>query len=443
MERGRKVVCIGAGRVAGPLVDYLLRHVEAIALHVVSVIPGEAEQLCAKAQQQLKDCPAIRPVKAHTANVVDDEDALRQILEGTECAIALVPEPAQSRVAEMCIRLKIKLVTASYPSPEIKQLGPRARDAGVPILCEMGLDPGMDHMIALKLIEDVKRRGGRVLAFSSSCGGLPAPEVANNPIKYKFSWSPVGALRAAQRPARYRDNGEEIAVPGPELMKAARKTDLFEKYDLEQIPNGDSIPYAQQYNIPDVGSIFRGTLRYQGYCHVLGECVKLGILEDNEMVAARTSWLELLAGKIKASGQDRLDDATQVFLHWLGLDDPSAVIERRQSLLAAFCEVLSHKLCFSPGERDLVLLQVGLKVEFPDGTKETINAELEAFGDPRGSTAMAVTVGYTAAIGATLLLGTTITSVGVFGPTKPEVFTPALKLLANEGIEFCITSKSS
>lgn len=296
-------------------------------------------------------------------------------------------------------------------------------------------------MIAMKMINEVKAKHGKVVSFSSVCGGLPAPDDANNPIKYKFSWSPQGALRAAQRPAQYLKDGEVVTIPGADILAHHAPIGLFPEYELEQIPNGYSLPYAAYYQIPDVQTLFRGTLRFNGFCHVIHKCVQLGFLDEDSSVTEGTAWREVLAQKMKANGIDSLDNPTQVFLKWLGFDSPSCVVSKSQSIMGAFCDLLVEQLSFTPGERDLVLMHVAVGAEYPDGSRATLEAFFNAFGDANGDTVMAKTVGCTAAIGVTLVLDGKIASVGLVSPTQREVYEPSLALLAAEGIHFAEQSR--
>ncbi|TMW55072.1 hypothetical protein Poli38472_013834 [Pythium oligandrum] len=437
------VVCFGAGRVAGPLVSYLLRRTN-VSVCVASAVPGEAKALCAKYRNSLEG-RSEETLTALDVDVMDEgknSTIVEELCSKAACVVALVPEPAQLRIAQACIKTKTRLVTASYPSVGIKELDDAAKEAGVPMLCEMGLDPGMDHMIAMKMIDEVKAKNGQVVRFTSVCGGLPAPDAANNPIKYKFSWSPIGALRAAQRPAQFLENGNVVKIAGRDILSHARPTELFSGFELEQIPNGNALPYAEHYQISNAKSIFRGTLRYKGFCHVIHQCVKLGLLSESDEIRQGAKWMDLLAAKINTSAMGGLDASTQVFLHWLGLDSPTATIKKTQSIMAAFCDVLLEKLSFASGESDLVLMQVGVEAEYPDGSREFLEALFEEYGESHGDTVMSKTVGVTAAIGVKLLLEGTVSSVGVLSPTLREIYKPSLELLEAEGIHFQETRQS-
>lgn len=295
-------------------------------------------------------------------------------------------------------------------------------------------------MIAMKLIDEVRAKNGEVVSFASVCGGLPEPAAANNPIKYKFSWSPLGALRAAQRPAQYLKDGHIVTVPGEGVLSHHENApELFKAYDLEQIPNGYSLPYAEHYKIPEATSIFRGTFRYKGFCRVVQQCVHLGLLDEATTLNAGSSWRDFLHKQVWAAEETKqlpLSGETQVFLSWLGLNADNAVVKKSQSVMASFCDLLVEKMSFAPGERDLVVMHVAVAAEYPDGSRETREALFDVMGEAHGDTIMAKTVGVTAAVGVRLLLEKRVQSVGIVTPTLDEVYRPSLELLAAEGISF-------
>ena len=190
----KAIFCLGNGLVASPLVEYLSRdpfqHVK-----IVSGVLGEAEGM-----QNRFSRPNIH---AFHLNILTNELELKQLIREADCVVSLLPASMHDRIASFCISSQVPMVTASYVSPGMKQLHLQAQKANIPILCELGLDLGVDHMSAVKVIDHVKALGGTVISFSSVCGGLPSPEAADNPIGYKFSWSPRGVLTAALNTARY------------------------------------------------------------------------------------------------------------------------------------------------------------------------------------------------------------------------------------------------
>ena len=198
-QRRKRVVCLGAGMVSAPLLEFLSRD-STTTVEVVSGVEGQAQQLASQMRRS--------NVSARTLDVLQGSAEVQEMCSTADCVVSLLPASMHVPIAEACIRTGTPVVTASYVSADMRALHLRAVEAGVPILCEMGLDPGMDHMSAMKMMDEAKKLGGTVTSFASWCGGLPAPEAAGNPLGYKFSWSPRGVLAAAQNEARYlRDGG--------------------------------------------------------------------------------------------------------------------------------------------------------------------------------------------------------------------------------------------
>ena len=216
----------------------------------MSGVAGEAQALVERV--------ARFNVKARTLDVLQDMSAVESLCARADCLVALLPASMHVAIAETCIRTGTSLVTASYISDEMQQLHSRAQAAGICILGEMGLDLGIDRMSAMKMMDQVKHAGGTITSFATWCGGLPAPEAANNPLRYKFSWSPRGVLSAAQNSARILKRGVLVEVPGDKLLAAASPVHFLQAFALEAFPNRDSLKYADIYGIPQASSIYRG-----------------------------------------------------------------------------------------------------------------------------------------------------------------------------------------
>ncbi|KAJ0394091.1 hypothetical protein P43SY_001053 [Pythium insidiosum] len=327
------------------------------------------------------------------------------------------------------------ILTPNYISPEMKQLNDRAKQAGVPILCELGLDPGMDHMSAMKVIDEVKSHDGKVVSFSSVCGGLPAPEAADNPIGYKFSWSPRGVLTAALNAALYKKDGKIINVPGEDLLKSNERVNFLPAFAIEQIPNRNSIPYGDIYGIPDAHTIFRGTLRYAGCCDILYQLRQFGLFNTDTTVAQPSSWPELIR-ELSRNSKIKLQPDAEQFLHWLGVHNENTPFIKGPSIIDTFCTLLQEKLAYQPGERDLAIMHHEFGVEYADGRKEKRTSTYVGYGSENGDTVMAKTVGVTAAIGVQMILQDAVQSRGVLTPTTPDIYAPGLARLEAEGIRF-------
>ncbi|CAI5712732.1 unnamed protein product [Hyaloperonospora brassicae] len=420
----RSVVCFGAGLVASPLVEYLSRD-EGNEVHVVSGVESEVKEMVRKITRQ--------NVKPHVVNVAEDAAGVDKLCAGADCVVSLLPATMHTNIAQHCIHHATPLVTASYISPEMKELDTKAKKAGIPILCEIGLDPGLDHMSAMKVIDEVKARSGKIVSFSSVCGGLPAPEAADNAIGYKFSWSPRGVLTAALNAARYYKDGKVIAVAGEELLNCSERVSFLPAFNLEQIPNRNSLPYGKIYGIPDAHSLYRGTLRYGGCCEILYQLRKLGLFDVDSSKFIPDTWSELLTQLGGAQGLRR--DAHE-FLQWLGACDHATPVVKAPSILDAFCALLQNKLSYLPGERDMAIMHHEFGIEYDDGKMEKRTSTFVGYGSEKGDTVMAKTVGLSAAIGVQLILQDAVRGRGVLTPTTPDIYVPALARLEVEGVRF-------
>lgn len=257
-DREKNILLLGAGKVASSFAEYLGRD-KANTITVASQYEDDAMRTAHYATRG----------RAVTCDLSQPGDKLKYLIEEADIVVSLLPATMHPMVAEECIALKTNMVTASYESEEMRQLADRCEEAGIAILNEVGLDPGMDHMSAMKIIDDVHARGGEITSFSSVCGGLPAPESANNPMLYKFSWSPMGVMKASQNDAVFRRDGEIIRVDGANLLASAEPFNAWQQLHMECLPNRDSLIYGDKYGIQSASSIFRGTLRYFGFSELL------------------------------------------------------------------------------------------------------------------------------------------------------------------------------
>jgi saccharopine dehydrogenase (NADP+, L-glutamate forming)/spermidine synthase len=317
----------------------------------------------------------------------------------------------------------------------------------VVILNESGVDPGIDHMSAMRIIDDVKQKGGKVVSFMSYCGGLPAPENNTNPLGYKFSWAPKGVLLAGKNDGRYRKNGEEIYVPGSELFAHHWSLEVPGFGKLEAYPNRDSLGYIDLYGLKGIPTMFRGTLRYPGWCETLKAMADLGYLETDEKSWSGKTFTDLgweLLGKsgngdLRAAFAEKLglDKSSFVFdnLDWLGLfSDRPLPIEEGGPIDVMTAQML-EKMPYEPGERDMIVLYHNFIVERQDGKKEEITSTLIDFGIPNGDSSMARTVSLPAAVGARMILEGKFDKPGVWVPVIPELYNPVLDELETMNIK--------
>ncbi|KHN75467.1 Alpha-aminoadipic semialdehyde synthase, mitochondrial [Toxocara canis] len=332
----------------------------------------------------------------------------------------------------------------------------RAKEANVTVMNEAGLDPGIDHMLAMQCFDQISDHGGKVTSFVSFCGGLPAPESSDNPLRYKFSWSPKGVLMALMNGARYLDNERLIEVEGDcAVLDNLYPICFMPGFNLIGYPNRDSIKYATIYGLgPECKTLLRGTLRYKGFVEAVKALKELGLMnmEPNAIFNSATgpdlSWKQILASllhqptdifaeSLKKIAAEKLGKEKSIEMNAiveLGLLSED-VVERHGTALDTLAAYLARKLALHKSERDLVILNHDVDAQLPGGMQERHRIQLVAYGQPNGFSAMASTVGYTTAIISHMLLNGEIQDKGMVRPTSKHVYRPALQRLKDYGIE--------
>ncbi|KAJ3101305.1 hypothetical protein HDU96_010059 [Phlyctochytrium bullatum] len=443
----KNVLLLGSGYVSAPLVDYLLRSKD-VHVTVASNAKAEAERL-----KGGRSAVTVAPLD------VSDGKALKALVQSSDAVVSFVPASLHPIVAEQCIEEKKNMITASYISPAMQALDERAKAKGITILNEIGLDPGIDHLTAMKLFDEVKEKGGEITSFVSWCGGLPAPEASANPLGYKFSWSPKGVLLAGLNSAKYKEGGKNVEIPGSQLMRSARPVNIYPGFALEGLPNRDSLSYLDTYNLRGskyLETMFRGTLRYKGYAELMAGFIDLGLLDTTPVdISSRTTWATLLAKAMKLptvpKGSKAWHEAVQYklshhgkaavsrivsALEWMDLTSEHHNVHPSPSILDAFCALLQAKLVYLKNERDMVIMHHEFGIRWGENTKERRTSTLIAYGDPQGYSAMAKTVGLPAAVATEMIIRGQVPRVGVLAPVYKDLYEPLLEKLENEGIRF-------
>jgi saccharopine dehydrogenase (NADP+, L-glutamate forming) len=430
----KSVLVLGAGLVAKPLVDYLLEQPE---YHV-----RVATRTVSKARRLVGGKPRGEALSLD----VSDRDALANLIGQADLVLSMVPYTHHVPVARLCIEKGKNFVSTSYVSPEMKKLDADARRSGLILLNEVGLDPGIDHMSAMRIIHRIKDAGGAVESFTSFCGGLPAPEANTNPFGYKFSWSPRGVVLAGKREAQFLKNGGIVRVAPEDLFKECWIADIEGLGSFESYPNGNSLPYVETYGIPSAQTLVRGTYRYPGWCDTWVAIKKLGLLDETEKDFGSLSLAGLTASLAGGAAESARDDAARFLkmpeesevldrLEWLGLFSDGGLPVRKGSLLDVLAALLLEKLVYEPGERDMIILRHEFIARYATG-KEKIRSTFVGYGEAGRTTAMAKTVGLPAAIASRMILEGRIEETGVHIPVKPDIYEPILNELENVGISF-------
>lgn len=446
-QTDQNVLILGAGRVSASVAEYMGR---TPGRNVI--VAGELEH----------DVSAIARLakrgKGVVLDVTTNKTGLSSLVKNADIVVSLLPASMHPIILEECLKANKNMVTASYASYcNDSNFQNKCKQAGIIVLNEMGLDPGIDHMSAMKVIESMRDRGGKIKSFVSVCGGLPssassgAEDHSLNPLRYKFSWSPLGVIKACGNPATYRQDKRTVFISGSDLLNAAFPVKIWPdlSYGLECIPNRDSLHYGDLYGISkDSDTIFRGTLRYRGFSEIMQSLKQSGLFDDLKPESHK--WGEQLERMVSRNGCSSLSDylalsttdsekVTQVanFLNWLGLVSSEEPLARPESILLSFCQVLEKRLYYGSGEHDMVLMHHDIWGAFEDGSIEIVHSNLKLIGDDNMS-AMCKTVGYTAAIGADLILNRKITQKGVITPFDFSALqrNEILGLLQEEGIKF-------
>lgn len=411
---------------------------------------------CRTLKSAQKLCEGLEHANAISLNV-SDQSALEKEIGKVALVISLIPYTFHVQVIKAAINQKKHVVTTSYVSDAMMALDKEAKDAGITVFNEIGLDPGIDHLYAVKTISEVHKEGGKILGFWSYCGGLPAPENSDNPLGYKFSWSPRGVLLAARNTAQVYKDGKKETTPGEKLMSTAKPYLVYPGYAFEAYPNRDSTPFRERYNMPEAQTVIRGTLRYQGNPAFVQTLRDLGLLseEPQDFLKSDTTWKEAFAQILGSSSTSDKDltwavssktnfasteekDRILAGLRWIGLFG-SDKVSPQGTPLDCLCATLEKKMQYEKGERDFVMLQHKFEIEWADGRKEMRTSTLCEYGEPEGSgkySAMAKLVGVPCAVAVLMVLEGEIKERGISAPVTPELSEPIrVKLKEQYGIE--------
>ena len=451
MATEKKILLLGAGFVAGPCLEYLLRRPEnkvTVACRRLAV----AEELCAAFSGA-----ACTPISLDAQNA----GALLAAVKEHDIAISLIPYTYHPLVIEACIQAGKHFCSTSYVSAVMQEFDERAKAAGITVMNEIGVDPGIDHLYAMKTITEAHARGAKVRKFTSYCGGLPAPEASNNPLGYKFSWSARGVLLAAGNPSKYLDGGKVVAIDNKSNLSPAsagggvKEIPIYPAFAFEGYPNRDSTPYSERYGIPEAQTILRGTLRYKGAPAFVKALADLGFLNDDDQPylaadAPELTWSSLmskmlgspegdadaLAAAIVSKANLSESEGARIVtgMRWLGLLGDTVVVKVR-SLLDTLAERLAVVMKYEEGERDMIMLQHRFELENADGSTEVRTSTMLEYGIPNGATAMARTVGIPCGIAVQLILDGKLATKGVLAPLAPEIYEPIIEALEKEGIK--------
>ena len=430
----KHVLILGAGRVARPYVQYLQRY-DWIKLTIVEASRANLERVTG---------PHPRTEALNQA-LPEDMAAFIAALK-PDMVMNLLPAETRDPVAEACLKAGANMMFPAYAGDAIRAMEPTLKAKGLAWLMELGVDPGIDHMSAARTINHVHAQGGKVESFTSICGAIPSAEANTNPWGYKLSWAPESLIGASTRTSRILVDGQLVEWLNGVTYENCTLQEVKGLGWYEVYANSDSLPYIETYGIPECRNIFRGTIRYVGWCETIVAMNELGLFSQEPEDLAGLSFAAFTA---RACGAPRTADACRTLcdrlrlkpssaiierLKWLGFLDsrplPAGVRCRRDVVRALFGE----KLYFEPGERDLVALKDEVVAAYPDGRRERLTSTLIDFGIPGGDSSIARTTGLPPAIVTRLFLEGRIPGTGLVMPTLPEMYEPCLEELEKEGV---------
>lgn len=429
----KKVLILGAGLVVRPMVEYLLKN--NFSLMVASPMKERADEM-------IKGNPNGSSLDWS----MDDPAMLEKLVAEYDITVSLLPYKYHSDVAKVCLRHGKSLVTTSYIQAGMMELDESAKKAGLLFLNEIGLDPGIDHMTAMRIIDHIHNKNGKVEELYSLCGALPAPECTDNPLKYKFSWSPKGVILASRNSALYLKKGRKVFIEPVDLFKDRFSYSFPGVGDLEVYPNRDSVSYIDIYGIPETKTMYRGTFRYNGWCETLDAMKSLNMLDDSVIDYQNKSYagflaergglevkdlMENLAGKLGVS----VKSVAIQSLDYLGFFSDEKLQYHETTPFEITSDRMIKRMLLSVNERDMVVLQHIFLASYPDGNKEVIKSSMLDFGSPSTNTSIARMVALPAAIAVKMILENKIEVTGVCRPVVPQIYNPVLDELKSLGIE--------
>lgn len=438
----RNILIIGAGRSASSLIQYLLNKSEAENLHLT--IGDLSLELAQRKTNNHKNATAI-------AFDIFDETQRNIEIRKADIVISMLPAHMHIEVAKDCIRYKKHMVTASYVSDAMQALDAQAKENNLVFMNEIGLDPGIDHMSAMKIIDEIRDQGGKVILFESFCGGLVAPESDNNLWNYKFTWAPRNVVLAGQGgAAKFIQEGTYKYIPYHKLFRRTEFLEVEGYGRFEGYANRDSLKYRSVYGLDDALTLYRGTIRRVGFSKAWNMFVQLGmtddsyVVDDSETISYRefvnlflpyhpTDSVEI---KLRLQLGIEQDDIMWDKLMELDIFNAKKIVGLKNATPAQILEkILTDSWMLEPQDKDMIVMYHKFGYEI-NGVQKQIDSKMVCIGDDQTYTAMAKTVGLPVAMATLQILNGNIKTPGVQLPINREVYSPILKELEQYGVLF-------
>ena len=431
---------IGCGRSAPSLIKYL-----GLEMNPCQVLIADKDS--GLAREYTKGFENIRVIDFD----IENEEMRDRLIKQADLVLSMVPARFHPLGLDSCIKYRVDMITPSYESDEMLERKDEIRRAGILVLNEMGLDPGIDHMSAMKVIDEIRAAGSELSAFESFTGGLMAPGFDQNPWQYKFTWNPRNVILAGQGGAvRFLHNGRHKYIPYTKVFRRTEKIEIDGYGMFEGYANRDSLNYLKKYDLSRLSTIYRGTLRRPGFCRAWDLFVQLGVTDDSYVVEGSESmtYRQFFNSFLPYNPTDSVE---LKLMQYLKIDQDSGLMEKLQYLdifsnkkiglkNATPAKILEHilkeKWSMDPEDRDMVVMWHKFYYKNQEGTYFQKTSSLVAIGEDARHTAMAKTVGLPMGIAAKLVLNDEITSKGLQLPVTQEIYLQVLSKLRKIGIAF-------
>ncbi len=437
----KKITIFGAGLSASTMIKYLLDKAGEYDWHIRL---GDYNEETAKSKIGNSRFGEGFKFDVNDAAQVDAE------ITNADIVVSMLPARFHHIIAAKCVEKGKSMLTASYISPEMRELDVEAQDKGIGLYNELGVDPGIDHMSAMRIIDQIRNDGGKVTAFFSYTGGLVAPKYDNNPWNYKFTWNPRNVVLAGQGVSKFIRNGRYKYIPYTQLFSRTMTTTVEGYGEFEIYPNRDSLSYRDTYGLNDIPTIFRGTMRRPGFCKAWNVFVQLGatddsfVIEDSENMTYRDFINTFLPYEKNTSIEEKLirllphlmDETVMRKLHFLEIFSEKKVGLKKATPAQILQKILEEKWHLDENDLDMIVMQHRFEYTDKEGNEKVKISSLVVEGDSKEQTAMAKTVGLPLAIAVKLVATGKVNIKGVSAPVMPELYKPILDELQTLGIIF-------
>ncbi|MCW3465624.1 saccharopine dehydrogenase C-terminal domain-containing protein [Chitinophaga nivalis] len=435
----KNILLFGAGKSATSLIDYLLANAPRQKWHI-TVADHDLILIKSKIGKSYYATPVALDIK--------DQAARQQLFTETDLVISLLPPHLHIIVAKDCLQFNKNLLTASYIDPEVRKLQADIEKAGLLFMYEMGLDPGIDHMSAMKLIHSIEKKGGQIFSFKSYCGGLIAPDSIDNPWQYKVSWNARNIVLAGSSGATYREKGKVKELQYEQLFDHSKTIQVPGLGKLAYYPNRDSLGYMAAYKLEDIATFMRATLRFPDFCEGWNALIKLGLTNDTHKIQTeQLTFHQWATQQLEAGTENTTEEQLALALgvsvkskvirqlKFLGLLSTDVINLGEQTNATILQFLVENKLKMEPADKDMIVMMH--EIEFERRNMATrMHSYMITLGEDNIRTAMAKTVGLPLGIMAKLILQDKVTLTGLQIPVMPEIYNPVLKELEEYDIRF-------